>query len=236
MPAIQYLLETVSQRQKMNRNYKELLLAMHNVIRYNLRVVLSLATDTKERMEQVNAMFGSSPTAPESYIGIGEYNKAVDYLLRWYRGCGYGELTIIDPHFKPSDLRIIKLLADENNDLSIRILTHKHKYTVEDYTNEWHTVSAGVKIPVKVTLIGVPDKPSTGPLHDRFWICFDEENDKRLGITLNSLNGMGKKESSIQQIEDATALYALHSYSRYADRKPQKVENMELEYEDFKLD
>lgn len=236
MPAIQYLLETVSLRQKMNKNYKELLLAMHNVIRYNLRVVLSLATDTKERMEQVNAMFGSTPTIPDHFIGLGEYQKAVDYLLRWYQGCGYDELTIIDPHFKPSDLHIIKLLADENNDLTIRILTHKHKYTVDDYTNEWHAVSAGVKTPVQITLVGVVDKPSTGPLHDRFWICFDEENDKLLGITLNSLNGMGKKESSIQKIDDATALYALHSYSRYADRKPKRVEEMELEYEEFTLD
>lgn len=236
MPAIQYLLETVSLRQKMNKNCKELLLAMHKVIRYNLRVVLSLATDTKERMEQVNAMFGSSPAAPEGFIGIGEYHKAVDYLIRWYQGCGYGELTIIDPHFKPSDLRIIKLLADENNDLSIRILAHKCKYTIEDYTAEWHAVSAGVKTPIQVMLIGVVGKPSTGPLHDRYWICFDEENDKRLGITLNSLNGMGKKESSIQQIDDGTALYALHSYSRYADRKPKKVDEMELEYVEITLD
>ena len=236
LPAIQYLLETISQRQKMNKNCKELLLAMHQVFRYNLRVVLSLATDTKERMEQVNTMFCSSPATPESYIGIGEYHKAVDYLLRWYQGCGYGELTIIDPHFKPSDLRIVKLLADENNDLVIRILTHKNNYTVEGYTNEWHTVSAGVKTPVKITLVGVVGKPSTGPLHDRYWICFDEESDKRLGITLNSLGGMGKKESSIQPIDDTTALYTLHSYSRYANKRVKKIEDDEIEYEDFTLD
>lgn len=234
-PAIQYLLETVSQRQKMNKNCKELLLAMHQVIRYNLRVVLSLATDTKERMEQVNTMFCSSPTIPESYIGIGEYHKAVNYLLRWYRECGYGELTIIDPHFKPSDLHIIKQLADENNDLTIRILTHKYKYTKEDYVLEWRQVSSGVKTPVQVMLVGVVGKPSTGPLHDRYWICFDEENDERLGITLNSINGMGKKESSIQSIDDMTALYTLHSYSRYASKKIKRVDEDELEYEDFTL-
>jgi len=143
-----------------------------------------------------------------------------------------------------SDIRHLSLLPSCDsicplpylNDLSIRILTHKHTYTIEEYTNEWHSVSAGVKTPIQVTLIGVPYKPSTGPLHDRYWICFDEENDKRLGITLNSLNGMGKKESSIQQIDDTIALYALHSYSRYADRKPKRVDEMELEYEDFILD
>lgn len=236
LPAIQYLLETVSQRQKMNKNCKELLLAMHQVFRYNLRVVLSLATDTKERMEQVNTMFCSSPAAPENYIGIGEYHKAVDYLLSWYRKCGYDELTIIDPHFKPSDLRIIKRLADENNNLTIRILTHKNKNTKEDYSSEWRSVSSGVKTPVQVMLVGVVGKPSTGPLHDRYWICFDEDSDERLGITLNSINGMGKKESSIQPIDDTIALYTLHSYSRYANRKIKKIEDGELEYEDFTLD
>ena len=236
LPAIQYLLETISQRQKMNKNYKELLLAMHQVIRYNLRLVLSLTTDTKERMEQVNSMFCSSPATPEGYIGIGEYHKAVDYLLNWYRKCGFVELTIIDPYFKPSDLYIIKKLTDENNDLAIRILTHKYNYTKEDYISEWRTVSSGVKTPVQVMLVGVVDKPSTGPLHDRYWICFDEENDKRLGITLNSINGMGKKESSIQPIDDTTALYTLHSYSRYASKIIKKVEEENLVYEDFKLD
>ena len=236
IPAVQYLMETISQRQKMNKNCKDLLMAMHQVIRHNLRVVLSLASDTKERLEQVNAMFDNCPPAPEGYIGIGEYQKAVDYLLGWYRECGYNELTIIDPHFYPQDLNIIKQLADENNDLSIRILTHKYKYTIEDFTSEWHKVSVGVKAPVQVMLIGVVDKPSTGPLHDRYWICFDEENDKRLGISLNSLNGLGKKESSIQPIEDTTALYALHSYSRYAKKIVKRIDDMELEYVEFTLE
>ena len=91
-------------------------------------------------------------------------------------------------------------------------------------------------MPIHVTLVGVDGKPSTGPLHDRYWVCADEENDQRQGITLNSLNGMGKKESSIQPIDDTTALFALHSYSRYAGRKPKRVEEMELFYEEFTLD
>ena len=85
-------------------------------------------------------------------------------------------------------------------------------------------------------LVGIVDKPSTGPFHDRYWICFDEENDKRVGISLNSINGLGKKESSIHPIDDTIALYALHSYSRYASRKIKKIDEGELEYEDFILE
>ena len=236
MPAIYYLLETISQRQKMNKNCKELLLSMHQAIRHTLRVVLSLASDTKERMEQVNSMFGSTPAAPEGFVGIGDYQKAIDYLLQWYRGCGYGELTIIDPHFKPSDLPVIKLLTDENNDLVIHVLAHKGKFSSDEYMTEWRKVSAGVKTPVHVMLVNYAGKPDDGPLHDRHWICVDDETDKRVGISLNSLSGLGKKESSILPIEDATALYALHSYSRYASRKIKRVEEMELEYSDFTLE
>lgn len=236
MPAVRYLLETVSLRQKMNGNCKELLLSMHQAIRHNLRVVLSLASDTKERMQQVNSMFGNTPAAPEGFIGLGDYQKAVDCLLRWYSGCGYGELTIIDPHFKPTDLPVIKQLSDENNDLVIRILAHKGKYGADDYLTEWRKVSAGVKTPIQIMLVSYVGKPDDGPLHDRTWICVDDETDKREGISLNSLSGMGQKESSILPIDDATALYALHSYSRYADRKVKRVEEQELQYENIKLE
>lgn len=236
MPSIHYLLETISQRQKMNKNCKDLLLSMHQVIRYNLRVVLSLATDTKERMEQVNSMFGSTPAAPEGFIGLGEYQKGVEYLLHWYQECGYDELTIIDPHFSPTDLSVIKLLTDENNDLAIRILAHKGDFYMDDFKSEWRKVSAGVKTPIQVMLVKYVGKSYGGPIHDRYWICVDDENDKRVGISLNSISGLGRRESSILPIDDSTALYALHSYSRYANRKIKRDDNMELEYEDFTLD
>lgn len=236
MPAIHYLLKTISQRQKMSKNCKDLLLSMHQVIRYNLRVVLALASDTKERMEQVNSMFGSAPATPEGFIGLGEYQKGVDYLLHWYQECGYVELTIIDPHFRPSDLSVIKLLADENNDLKIRILAHKGNFSDDDFISEWRKVSAGVKTPIQVILVKYVGKSYGGPIHDRYWICVDDENDKRVGISLNSISGLGQRESCIQPIDDAKALYALHSFSRYASKKIKRVEERELEYDDFILE
>lgn len=236
MPAIHYLLETISLRQKRYKNCKDLLLSMHQAIRHNLRVVLSLASDTKERMEQVNTMFSSSPSTPDGLIGIRVYQKAVDTLLRWYRDCGYGELTIIDPEFKPTDLSVIKQLTDENNDLVIRILAHKGESCAEEYISEWRKVSAGVKTPIKVILVGYAGKTEGGPLQDRYWICVDDEADKRLGFSLKSLEGLRQKDCLIPSIDDATALYALHSYSRYASRKIKCVEEMDLEYEDFTLE
>ena len=40
----------------------------------------------------------------------------------------------------------------------------------------------------------------------------------------------------IHPIEDSTALYALHIYSRYADRKVKTVEDNEVEYESYTLE
>lgn len=236
MPAIHYLLETISQRQQMSKNCKDLLLSLHQVIRYNLRVVLSLATDTKERMEQVNSMFGSAPATPEGFIGLGEYQKGIEYLLNWYQKCSYGELTIIDPHFRPTDLSVIKQFTDENNDLSIRILAHKGDFCADDFKSEWRKVSAGVKTPIQVMLVKYVGKSYGGPIHDRYWICVDDENDKRAGISLNSISGLGQRESSILPIDDGIAIHALYSYTRYAGRKIKRDDNMELEYEDFVLE
>ena len=177
-------------------------------------------------------MFGNAPAVPDSFIGIGEYQKAIDYLLNWYRNCGYDELTIIDPHFRPSDLSVIKQLTDENNDLTIRILSHKGDFCIEDFKNEWRKVSAGVKTPIQVILVKCVGKSYGGPIHDRYWICVDDENDKRVGISLNSISGLGQRESSIFPLEDSTILYALHSFSRYASRKVKTVEDLELEYEE----
>lgn len=237
MSAIYYLLETISQRMKMsqNRKYADLLLAMHRAIRYNLRMVLSLASDTKERMEKVNGMFADSPASPEGYIGIGEYQKAIDFLLRWYQACGFNELTIIDPHFRPSDLSVIKLLTDENNNLTIRILAHKGDFSEDDYQSEWRQVSTGVKMPIQVTLVKYEGKSYGGPIRDRYWICVDDENDQRVGISLNCLSGLGQRESCIHAIEDNTALYALHSFLRYGDKKVKRADGMNLEYTFFSL-
>ena len=125
--------------------------------------------------------------------------------------------------------------AEPFNDLAIRILSHNGDFSADDFASEWRRVSAGVKTPIQIMLIKYVGKSFGGPLHDRYWICVDDESDKRVGISLNSISGLGQKESAILPIDDATALYALHSYSRYASRKIKRDDNGELEYESFTL-
>lgn len=233
--AILYFMETVAQRQKLAKNQTELIKKMHRAVHYNLKIVLSLASGTKDRLDRVNEMFSIKAKDSEGYIPIGGYNKAVSYLLDWYREIGYGKMVIIDPYFQPEDLSAIKKLTDENSDLSIDILTHNGKMTLDDYDGGWRKVSAGVKTPVHMHFVHDVANLNDGPLHDRYWICIDEENDKRSGLKLNSLNGMGKKESSITPIDDGIVLSALHSFSRYAITKVKRSSGHELEYDELEL-
>ena len=128
---------------------------MHRAFRYNLKLVLSLAADTKERIDRVESLIRTSTFTDDGYIQVGEEEKAKAYILNWYQSFNYNTLTIIDPYFKPQDLAIIKQLCDINNDLEIRILTHRQKYQNEDYTTSWRSISSGVTIPLASTLYGM---------------------------------------------------------------------------------
>lgn len=144
-------------------------------------------------------------------------------------------MIIIDPYFQPEDLSVIKQFTDESRDLSINILTHNGKNTIDDYDGTWRKYSNGVKTPVKVHFVHYTNNLNDGPLHDRYWICVDEENDLRTGLKLNSISGMGNKESSITPIDDNLTLSALYTFSRYAAAKIKRNSGRELEYDDLEL-
>ncbi|MCO6024573.1 ATP-binding protein [Prevotella cerevisiae] len=214
--AVLYLLKIIGEKERQSRNQKGMLLNLHEIIRNNLRLVLSLAAGTKERIASIDGMMCVRHNEPEGYIPIGEYEKAEQYLLEWYRKSGGMELTIIDPYFNPSGLVLIKKLTDENTNLRIRILTHLGKNKKEDYDFEWHHVSGGIQTPVHIDFVSYEDKPEDCPLHDRYWICSDEEKDRRCGITLPSIGTLGRKESSITPIQESLISEILLRQTRYS--------------------
>lgn len=80
------------------------------------------------------------------------------------------------------------------------------------------------------------DKSTDDPLHGRYWICSDEENEEHHGLTLCSVDSLGKKESSITEIESDRVLSALLSYSRYVFIRPKKILGRELKFDGMELD
>lgn len=234
--AILYIMEDVYRKYKQSRQNKDFLLNMHRAFRYNLKLVLSLAADTKERIDRVESLIRTSTFNDDGYIQVGEEEKAKAYILNWYQSCNYNTLTIIDPYFKPQDLAIIKQLCDINNDLEIRILTHRQKYQNEDYTTSWRSISSGVTNTISLNFIWYDDNSKDGPLHDRYWICSDDENDEHQGITLCSIDSLGKKESSIIEVDGGKILSALLSYSKYVYTHVRKMGGRELKYDEMELD
>lgn len=200
------------------------------------RLVLSLAADTKKRIDRVDSLISSHSFAEEGYIQIGDEEKARAHIFNWYQSCNFNTLTIIDPYFKPQDLTIVKQLCDINNSLEIRILSHRQKFTNEDYLSAWKNISSGVINNISLNFVWYEDKSTDGPLHDRYWICSDEENDEHKGITLCSIDSLGKKESSITDIGLGIVMEVLHSYSKYVYTRIKRIGGRLLAYDSMELD
>lgn len=234
--AIIYVMEDVFRKYNQSRKNKDLLLKIHGALRYNLKLVLSLAADTKERIDRVDSLISSHSFAEEGYIQIGDEEKARAHIFNWYQSCNFNTLTIIDPYFKPQDLTIVKQLCDINNSLEIRILCHRQKFTNEDYLSAWKNISSGVINNISLNFVWYEDKSTDGPLHDRYWICSDEENDEHKGITLCSIDSLGKKESSITDIGLGIVMEVLHSYSKYVYTRIKRIGGRLLAYDSMELD
>ncbi len=234
--AVHFIMEDVFRKYKQSRQNKVLLLNIHNALRYNLKLVLSLAADTKERIDRVESLICTRDVNDEGFIQIGEEEKAKAYILNWYQSCNYNTLTIIDPYFKPQDLHIIKPLCDINNDLEIKILCHRQKFQNENYANYWRSISSGVTNTIRLSFVWYEDNPMDGPLHDRYWICSDEEEDKHQGITLCSVDSLGKKESSIVDVKPEAIPAILLSFTRYAYLRIGKIKGRKLKYDEMELE
>ena len=234
--AILYIMEDIFSKYKLSKENRELLLSIHSALRFNLKLALSLGAGTKERINRVDNLIHNHMYSDDGYIQVGEEDKAMAYITNWYQSVRYNTLTIIDPYFKPKDLVVIKTLCDINNDLEIRILTHRGTYCNEDYSSQWHTISSGVTNSIKLNFVRYADKPDNGPMHDRYWICSDEDNDVHEAIMLCSVDSLGKKESSITKADSNIALAALNSYMRYAYAQIKTVKGRKLQYDSMNLD
>ena len=234
--AILYIMEDLFRKYKQSKENKELLMNIHSVLRFNLKLALSLAAGTKERINRVDSLMQNRTFTDEGYIQIGEEEKAMAYIMTWYQSVHYNVLTIIDPYFKPQDLDVVKSLCDINHLLEIRILAHRKKYENDDYHSYWRTISSGVTNHIRLNFVWYEDKPEDGPLHDRYCICSDEENYLHDAFKLFSVDTFGKKESSITQIDHNTIMSAFNSYAKYVYTQIKLLKGRELKYDCLELE
>ena len=233
--AVLYIMENLFLKYRRSKSNQDLLVEMHQAIRFNLQMVLSLAVDTEDRLNQLESLMGPSSVTDDGFIQVGEEEKAKAYLINWYQSANFRSLTIIDPYFKPSDLDVIKSLCDLNNDLEINVLCHRQKYQNEDYLKKWNYISSGVTNSITIHFIWYKSHSENGPLHDRYWICEDDETENRKGLKLCSMDSLGKKESSITPIEEGIINSAMNSFFGYVYKKKKSLRGEELVYDDMEL-
>lgn len=79
-------------------------------------------------------------------------------------------------------------------------------------------------------------KSTDSPLHDRYWICCDDENDEMQGLKVNSLDSLGKKGSSMNEVSTGIIMSVLNSYRKYAMSLAPRVKGEDMEYSVVELD
>lgn len=234
--AVLYVMEDLFLKYKETKKYRDLLIGIHTTLLHNLKLVLSLSAGTKDRIDRVDSMVRAYDEAEnDGFIRVGEDDKAWAYLVNWYRKYSSPSLIIIDPYFKPSDLSFVKRLCDINEELAINILTHRQKYVNEDYEVSWRELSSGVLTNVHINFVWYKEKSTDGPLHDRYWICCDDENDEKHGLIVNSLDSLGKKESSMNEVTSEIVLSALDSYRKFTISLPSRIKGREMDYSEMVL-
>jgi hypothetical protein len=233
--AVLYIMENLFLKYRQSKSNQGLLVDIHQAIRFNLQMVLSLAVDTEDRLNQLECLMGSSSITDDGFIQVGEEDKARAYITNWYKSKNYSSLTIIDPYFKPSDLDVIKNLCDINNDLEINILCHRQKYQNEDYLKKWNHISSGVTNSITIHFMWYKNHSENGPLHDRYWISENDDTEEKTGLKLCSMDSLGRKESSITAIEKGIIDSALNSYYGYVYKKKRNLRGEELMYDEIEL-
>ena len=174
----------------------EMLTKLYSANLWNLKIVLSMASGTKEKLMRMNNIMLNTEKGSSTIIRPGEKEKALAEIRRWYAAHPYDNLKIIDPYFHPKDLSVVKSLFDINDKLQVKILTHrKNVYCLKEYQEAWDKISSDLTGSILINTVCWQDNPSDGPLHDRWWIL--KKKSETQGLRLTSISNFGKKETEL---------------------------------------
>ena len=235
--AILYFLENLYQKNSSNGKYKALLKEMHRAIRYTLKLVLAIASGTKEKLDRVNRILEERSDSNESMIYVGESIKGFERIIDWYKSHPSNTLRIIDPYFHAEDLFIIKSLMDINNDLNCSILTNNDKTeSINDiFQKGWNKLSDEITGRIEIRSCCYEDDVKKCPWHDRWWLLYDDDNDQYHGIRMASPSTIGIRISEISEMEDEAIKSANMIFNRFFINMAPKNEGRKLLYQETKL-
>lgn len=232
--AVLYFMENLFQRNKSNGKHRGLLREIHKAIKYNLQLVLAIASGTKDKFDRITRILNEKSDDNNSMIYVGQMEKGRQTIIDWYTSHQYDVLQIIDPYFHPEDLAIIKSLMDINNDLKCFILTYNDsKESLSDsFKKGWNQISSDMTGRIEVKSCRYEEEPNKSPWHDRWWIVYNGEEDKYFGIRLASPSTLGSRISEISEMEEDAINSVTKIFTRFFTNMVSKEEGKKLIYEE----
>lgn len=232
-----YFMENVYQKNELNSKYKVLLREIHQAILDNIKIVLAIASGTKEKLERVNRIINEPTDDNKDIIHVNQTDEGVKRILEWYKEHPVDVLRIIDPYFHGEDLYIIKLLMDINNDLKCFILTHNSTTeTLNDqFQNGWNTYSAELTGRIEVKSCSYEDQPNKTPIHDRWWLLYDDNSDAYYGKRMSSPSTFGSRITEISDVNSESVESVKLMFNRFFVNMVSKDEERKLNYEETML-
>jgi hypothetical protein len=171
----------------------------------NLQMVKVLAgKNGNESSDQINN--NTQSLGSRIIVGIGEKDRAVNYIKEWAIRESADYIKICDPYFSVEELSFVKELYFAKPELSYLILT---KYTdanknwIKSYSEKWISICDQDPPDIRIVMVGLKNDYNyfIGAAHDR-WITTHEAG-LRLG---GSLNTYGKQASEISQMSSIDAI------------------------------
>lgn len=236
--AIGYFMENIYRKNlQTNNNLGNLIRELHKVILYNLKLVLSLSSGTQDKLDRINQTISeTNPETSPSFIPAGEKEKAIKYIVDWYTSHPYDNLFIIDAYFSPDDFYLVKKLMNVNTNLTVTIITHRNNVgDLSEYQTGWRNVSSDLTGSINIHTVCYVGHPDQGPLHARWWLCINDDEDLREGIKLTSVSGLGKKDEDIAPIEKEKIADIERLATSYALGKRKRVEDEVLKYDSIEI-
>ena len=214
---------------------------IHQAIIDNLKIVLAIASGTKEKLERVDRIMSERRDENSNFVHIGEGAKWIEMVLDWFKKHPYDVLHIIDPYFHAEDLFIVKMLMDVNNELNCSILTckdvdaHRDDSLSDVFQNGWNRWSSELPGRIEVKSCCYRQDQRKAPFHDRWWVLQDTESDEAMGLRMASISTMGNRISEVSEMNDDDIASANKLWTRFFLNMVSKVEGQDLDYDEAKL-
>lgn len=236
--AVLFFMENLYQKNQLSKRYNTLLREIHQAIVDNLKIVVAIASGTQEKLERVNRIMNERRDKNDDFIKVGEAAKGLKKIVDWYKSHPVDIIRIIDPFFHPDDLYIIKSLMDENNQLNCSILTNNDSgEPLNDvFQKGWAKWSNDLTGRIEVKSCCYADSPMKGsPIHDRWWVLYDADEDQYFGIRMASVSTLGHRYSEISEMATDDIQSATILFNRFFQNMVPRDEGRKLLYEEAKI-